>query len=274
MGNDMVDDLITSPANEKIKAVRKLKDRKFRDLTNTAYVEGIRQVVEAIQQNIAIEKLIFTDKFRSSTTDSRINDVINGCKAPKMVVSEEVFKSFSIKENPSGLAAVVRQKWSRISEYHGGFSGVWVCLWEIADPGNLGTILRTMDAVRASGLILVGNCSDPYDPAAIRASMGAVFSKNLVKSNLEELVSVIKSSSIIAIGTSDTASISYREIRYPKNMFLVMGSERQGIPQQLGEVCTQTVRIPMLGVCDSLNLSVATGVILYEILDQQSVSMG
>lgn len=262
------DKLISSTANEGVKAIRKLKDRKYRDATGTAYVEGIRQVVEALQQNVAIEKIIATDKFLASTSENEIGQLILNSSAPVMVVSNDVFRSFSLKEGPSGLAAVIKQKWLDVNNLPHGISGVWVCLWEIADPGNLGTILRTMDGIGAQGLILAGNCTDPYDPTAIRASMGAVFNKKFVKSNLDDLVKIIRSQTISAYGTSDAAATYYREVEYPPDMLLIMGSERQGIPDQLSALCKSMVSLPMKGVCDSLNLAVATGVILYEILDQ------
>jgi len=268
------DDLITSLSNESIKRIKKLKDRKNREATATAFVEGTRQVVEAIRKNALIEKIIYTEAFLSSIADKSIGEIILGCDASQMLVSEEVFKSFSVKEGPQGVAAVVHQKWTRISEYSGDFSGVWVCLWEIADPGNLGTILRTMDAVGATGLILAGNCTDPYDPTSLRASMGGIFGKTLVKSKLEELVDTIKNRSIKAFGTSDSAEVYYRDILFPNDMFLVMGSERQGIPDQIMELCIEKVNIPMQGDCDSLNLAVATGVLLYEILDQHLINSG
>jgi TrmH family RNA methyltransferase len=260
--------MITSTANESVKAVRKLKERKYRESTGTAYVEGIRQVIEAIQQNTAIEKIIVTDNFLASESNGEVGKTVMDCSAPKMIVSDEVFRSFSLKEGPTGLAAVIHQKWMDVSALSAGISGVWVCLWEVADPGNLGTIMRTMDATGARGLILAGNCTDPYDPTAIRASMGGVFNKILVKSSLDELVNVIQAKELKAYGTSHAAGKYYREAAYPQNMLLIMGSERQGIPARLSELCKTMVSLPMKGVCDSLNLAVATSVMLYEILDQ------
>lgn len=270
----MTDKIITSTANESVKAIRKLKDRKYRESTGTAYVEGIRQVVEAIRQNVTIEKIIVTDNFLSSMGNGETGKTIMDCSAPRSIVSDEVFRSFSLKEGPTGLAAVIHQRWTNVSDLSAGISGVWVCLWEIADPGNLGTIMRTIDATGAKGVILAGNCTDPYDPTAIRASMGGVFNKILVKTSLDELVIMIQAQGIEVFGTSDTAGKYYREVAYPKDMLLIMGSERQGIPSRLSELCSTMVSLPMEGVCDSLNLAVATGVMLYEILDQHVMKTG
>ncbi len=266
--------MITSHSNETVKSIRKLKDRKYRDNTTTAYVEGVRQVIEALKQGVVVEKIILAEAFLQSLHDERIESILENSSITKIVVSDEVFKSFSLKEGPKGIAAVIQQNWKTISEFNDKLSGVWVCLWEIADPGNLGTIIRTLDAAGAKGAILAGNCTDPFDPVSIRASMGAIFSKTLVKSDLAELVEVIKSKSYPVFGTSDSAGLYYRDVKYPDNMILLMGSERQGIPQELGELCSKMVSLPMKGVCDSLNLAVATGIILYEILDQHNVPIG
>lgn len=263
--------MITSTANETIKSIRKLRDRKYRDETSSAYVEGIRIIVEAVEQQVEIQRIIVGESFTNTSNHKEILQAIQNKGFEITNVSDEVFRSISLKEGPQGISAVVRQNWTPISSITKQVTGLWVCLWEVADPGNLGTILRTMDAVNATGLILAGNCTDPYDPSAIRASMGAVFTKTLVKSNLTEIVELIKKNSIFTVGTSDSASVHYREFDYPENMMLLMGSERQGIPQELQNVCNELVRIPMLGSCDSLNLAVATGIVLYEILNHNQL---
>lgn len=260
--------MITSSANETIKRIRKLRDRKFREESSSAYVEGIRIVVEAVEKTVDIERIVVAESFATTQRHSEVIEQILKKNLEILNVSDEVFRSLSLKDRPQGISAVVKQHWTSIEEIDQRIKGLWVCLWEVADPGNLGTILRTMDAVDAKGLILAGNCTDPYDPSAIRASMGAIFSKTLVKSTLEDLVNLIDRSHIFTVGTSDSASKNYRDIHYPRDMMLCMGSERQGLPQELGSICNELVALPMLGSCDSLNLAVATGVILYEILNQ------
>lgn len=260
--------MITSAANESIKAIRKLRDRKYRDETSTAYIEGIRIVLEAVKQQVEIERIILAESF---TDLDRHREIVESFLSKGIVVTKvtnDVFRSISLKERPQGISAVVHQQWKPIHTITNTLKGVWVCLWEVADPGNLGTILRTMDAVNATGIILAGNCTDPYDPAAIRAAMGATFTKTLVKSSLNDLIGLIKGSKIFTVGTSDSAEKHYRDVRYCENMVLTMGSERQGMPQELQEACSTMVKLPMLGSCDSLNLAVTTGVILYEILEQ------
>ena len=260
--------MITSTSNETIKQIRKLRDRKYRDETTLAYVEGIRIVIEAIEQRVEIERILIADSFASEPKHIDLTELIQKRDIETTHVSDEVFRSLSQKDGPQGIAAVVKQNWKTIGQFSQPMKGLWVCLWEVADPGNLGTILRTMDAVNATGLILAGNCTDPYDPAAMRASMGAIFTKTLVKSNLSDVVELVKHNNVFSVATSDAANVGYRAIRYSQDMLLVMGSERQGLPQEFEAMCNQVVKIPMLGSCDSLNLAVATAIVLYEILNQ------
>ncbi|MEN6528397.1 MAG: RNA methyltransferase [Anaerolineaceae bacterium] len=259
---------ITSSANPLVKKIRKLHDRKFRAETSLAYIEGVRIVLEAVQQNVPIEKLILSETFLNDPKREFISSKLKTKNIDSVIVTDSVFQAFSDKEGPQGIGAIISQKWLPFSDLTKVFHGIWVCLWEIADPGNLGTILRTMDGVGAEGVILTGNCTDPYDPGALRASMGALFSKNLVKSSQEDLIRWVKDYQIFTIGTSDSGKINYREVTYPANMLLMMGSERQGLPPSLTEICQRIVSIPMKGTADSLNLAVATGILLYEIYEQ------
>ena len=261
--------MITSSSNDLLKSIRKLRGRKYRDETSQAYIEGTRIVWEAIEQHAEIEKIILSQTFENSPKRSKLYELVQKSKIEQIIVSDEAFVSISSKQGPQGIGAVIRQNWTKFEDFQKDFYGLWFCLWEVADPGNLGTILRTMDAVGARGLILLGNSTDPYDPGAVRSSMGALFSKILVKSDLDFVIRWIKENNITTFGTSDAARTYYRDVDYPDNMVLVMGSEREGIPEKLQEVCTKMVYMPMMGSADSLNLAVASGVILYEILDQR-----
>jgi TrmH family RNA methyltransferase len=138
----------------------------------------------------------------------------------------------------------------------------------VADPGNLGTILRTCDATGIKGVILLDSCTDPYDPTALRGSMGAIFSVQLIKATLIQFESWVHARRIPVIGASDKAKQNYYSMSYPNPMVLLMGSERQGLDQRHLDLCAEVVSIPMRGRSDSLNLAVATGILLYE-MDHQ-----
>ena len=169
---------------------------------------------------------------------------------------------------------MIRQQWLSLEEIQPGAGDLWVALDEVADPGNLGTILRTHDAVGGKGVILLGHATDPYDPSAARASMGALFSQCLVRASFEEFSAWKQKLNIPLIGTSDSAQIDYQKIHYPASMVLLMGSERQGLDEAHIRLCDSMVRIPMVGTSDSLNLAVATAVVLYEIFNQRRIIKG
>ncbi|HTX78633.1 MAG TPA: RNA methyltransferase, partial [Longilinea sp.] len=145
---------------------------------------------------------------------------------------------------------------------------LYIALDAVQDPGNLGTILRTGDAVGGKGVILLDHSTDPFDPATVRGSMGAIFSQNLIKATLDEFGDWKKRNHCKVIGTSGAAEYNYHQYRFSTPMVLLMGSERQGLTENHIALCDDVVKIPMVGRSDSLNLAVATAVVLYEIFNQ------
>ena len=260
---------ITSTDNPNAKLIRKLRDRKFRHASGLFYVEGLRLVGEAIELGAAIEFLIFSPELLVSEFGA---DLIIRAKAsgiPSLEVSADVFHSISLKEGPQGIGAVARQRWQPMDLTLSATDDLWIVLNEVADPGNLGTILRTSDAVGAKGAILLDNSTDPYDPTAVRASMGAIFSQNLVRASLDEFADWKERTGCKVVGASGSAEQDYHKAHYPNPLALMMGSERHGLGPQHLNLCDLVVRIPMVGRSDSLNLAVAAAVILYEIFNQR-----
>ena len=141
----------------------------------------------------------------------------------------------------------------------------------VSDPGNLGTIMRTAEAVGSRGIILLGHSTDPYDPTAVKASMGAIFSLELAQSDWDSFLFWEKKNQLTIVGTSDSAKTDYQKVEYRRPMILLMGSERHGLPDEKQSACDHVVFIPMEGRTDSLNLAVATGVMLYEIYNQTRI---
>ncbi|PKO18549.1 MAG: RNA methyltransferase [Chloroflexi bacterium HGW-Chloroflexi-10] len=262
--------IITSPSNPKIKAIRKLRDKKYRKETNSFFVEGIRIVSEAIESDWEIEQIVVCPELLSGSSGYELISEKLDHRVDVLRVDQSLFHSLSTKDGPKGLAAVIKQKHFQLDVIK-KFPGCWVALDRVADPGNLGTIMRTCDAVGAKGVILVGNCTDPYDPSSIRGSMGAVFSLFLVQCEQKEFVEFKNNHSIHLVGTSDHGTENYQSPTYPDEMILIMGSEREGLHENLWQVCDRLVQIPMQGKSDSLNLSVACGVCLYEIYNQHRV---
>jgi TrmH family RNA methyltransferase len=260
---------ISSKSNERIKEIRALRHRKVRERTGLFFVEGIRIVAEAAELRAGIETLVVAPDLLESEFARDLIERLTGKGVPLLEVSNEVFRSLSVKEGPQGIGAVVRQRHLRLSDVKAGKGLCWVALEAVADPGNLGTILRTADAVGASGVILLGATTDPYDPEAVRASMGSLFAQGIARATLEELAAWKREGGVFLVGTSDSAEADYRDIAYPRPVVLLMGSERQGLSQEAMALTDTVVQIPMVGHADSLNLAVATGVMLYELFNQR-----
>jgi TrmH family RNA methyltransferase len=169
------------------------------------------------------------------------------------------------RENPQMVVGVFEQKLTPKSEIRPGPTGVWVALEGIKDPGNLGTIIRTADAVGAEGVILVGDTVDPFGVEAVRATMGSIFHMKLARMSVAEFKEWRKGWPGIVVGTHLSGKSDYRTIDYERPVMLFMGNEQSGLPEDLAATCDHLVKIPQAGRADSLNLAIATGVMLYEI---------
>lgn len=261
--------IITSTSNPIIKKIKALRQRKAREETRKFYIEGLRIVIQAIQENKKFDSLIWSPELLTSEIGRKV--VLEQLEQKKTIleVSANVFMSLSDKDGPQGIAAIVNQEYKDLDTIKVDKKSVFIALDAVQDPGNLGTILRTADATACSGIVLLENSTDVYDPGTVRASMGAIFTQNVVRTNLNEFKVWKTQNKIPIYGTSGEAVLDYHEIQYSQPMVLLMGSERQGLRPELMELCDNLVKIPMLGKCDSLNLAIATGVMLYEIINQQ-----
>lgn len=180
-----------------------------------------------------------------------------------------MFQNLAAKEQAQGLGIVARQRWLDLAHIRPAAGQCWVALDTVQYPGNLGTILRTCDAVGGAGVILLGNTTDPYDPAGVRASMGAIFSQRLVRASFAEFAAWCRRHNLVVVGTSPAAELDYQGVAYQSPLVLLMGSEPRGLAREQQALCDVVVTIPMVGHSDSLNLAVATGLMLYEVFNQQ-----
>jgi TrmH family RNA methyltransferase len=188
---------------------------------------------------------------------------------PILEVSPSVLLQLTAVDDPGGIGAIVRQRWERLEQMMPGSELCWLALQTVRFAGNLGTILRTDAAVGSAGLFVLGNQVDPYDPAAVRATMGALYAQQLVRTTPDALQAWKRRHRCQLAGTSPTAPTDYQARAYHAPTILLMGEERQGLPADLIARCDDLVRIPMVGGGDSLNLGVATGVMLYELFNQR-----
>ncbi len=227
-------------------------------------MEGFRIIGEAFDTGSVIKTLIYAPYLLKNEYGLSLLAKGENLGIEILELSEPVFRSISLKENPQGLAAIGWKTRCSLAEVSVQ-PGVFFALNEIADPGNLGTIIRTADAVDVRAIFLLGDCVNPYETAAIRGSMGAIFSQKIVTMGFQQLLNWKTSNAIPLVGTSDRAETDFAVIDYPNPVILLMGSERQGLTSEQLAACDQVVRIPMLRSSDSLNLAVATGVMAYQI---------
>lgn len=260
--------MITSFTNQKVKFIRKLEQKKYRQESGQFFIEGLHIVGEAVQTGAPIQSLVVAPDLLVSEFGESLLAHHAVKNVDRIDVSEEVYKKIARKEGPQGIGALVRQEWCALDDLQVNADALWVALDAVADPGNLGTIMRTAEAIGVEGIILLGNSTDPHDPTAVKASMGALFSLTLTQTTWEDCRAWAASSGIAIVGTSDHAQVDYQNIQYQRPLVLLMGSERHGLNPEMETACDHMVRIPMEGRGDSLNLAVATAVVLYEIYNQ------
>jgi TrmH family RNA methyltransferase len=255
-------ELITSSSNPLIKQARALRQKKARDEKKLFLVEGIMHVGEAAEAGWEFELLLYCPERLKSEFGRQLVEKLTHNGARCQPVSESAFESFAEKENPQGIAALVRQKQRGLS--NAAPFAFAVAIVAPQDPGNVGTILRAIDAVNADSLILLDGGVDPYHPSAVRASMGTLFWKPFFSATFPEFVAWAKKGGFRLIGTSAHATADYRQMRLDaRPTVLLLGSEQKGLlPEQLA-TCDDLISLPMRGRATSLNLAVAAGVFLY-----------
>ena len=262
-------DLITSSANPVVKRMRLLADRRHRRREGAFVVQGIQPVWQAVEAGAAVETLIVAPGLLGrSPAARRATEMVAGQEAAGVRVarvSDELFGRLSDREGPTGLAAIVRGRLQPLSELPAGPRSVFVALHEIGNPGNLGTIIRTANAAGAAGVVLVGAAADPFDPAAVKASMGALFAVPVARAaDAAEFLAWAAGSGVSVITTSAKAGRSFWEAGYPRPLALLLGAEGAGLPDDVLGAGDVQVRIPMTGTAESLNLAVAAALLLYQ----------
>ena len=255
---------ISSRQNPKIKQVRALQQRKQRDAQGLCVVEGIRHVGEAVDSGISLEFLIYAPDLLTSDYAHNLIQHLSHKKTPCFTTTPEIFSALSDKDNPQGILAVAQQNLKTIGQLTPDNFSWGVALVSPQDPGNLGTILRTIDSVGADGLIVLENSVDIFHPTAVRASMGALFWKPVVYTTFDKFASWAKEHSYHIFGSSAKGETIYTEAKFQSPAILLLGSERQGLTEGQTDLCEAVVRLPMKGKSTSLNLSVAAGILLYE----------
>lgn len=257
---------VTSLANPMVKDIRALAMKKFRDQTQSFLAEGLKLVVDAMDAGWRIRTLVLAKNSLGNQAAERAAARTVAAGGTVLQVNEKVLSAITRRDNPQMVLGVFEQSYRALSTIKPATGDVWVALDRVRDPGNLGTIVRTADAVGARGVILVGDCTDPFSTETVRATMGSIFSVPLAKADAESFVAWCGERKVTLVGTHLKGSVDYRSVDYaPGPVVVLMGNEQQGLPEALATACDRLVRIPQAGRADSLNLAVATGVMLYEV---------
>ncbi|HET9534642.1 MAG TPA: RNA methyltransferase [Mesorhizobium sp.] len=257
---------VTSLSNPLVKDIKALALKKFRDQQSAFLAEGLKLIIDALDLGWSIKTLVFAKSAIGQPLVEKVAARTVAAGGMVLEVSEKVLTAITRRDNPQMVVGVFAQRYMPLKDVRPTGNDVWVALDRVRDPGNLGTVIRTADAVGAKGIILVGETTDPFSIETVRATMGSVFAVPVVKSSPEAFLAWRRTFPGLVVGTHLKGAVDYRSIDYSsKPVLLLMGNEQQGLPDGLAESCDRLLRIPQAGRADSLNLAVATGVMLFEI---------
>jgi len=259
---------ITGFSNPTIKRLKSLRDKKHRKREGHFLAEGLRILTEALDEGITPEILVLVEDTTLHPLAEKLEIATTDAGGTVIETSEAIIAKLTGKSNPQSIVGVYKDHPTDLSELDRNSANIWIVAQSLRDPGNLGTILRTGDAVGAGGLILIDDCVDPFSVEAVRSSMGAIFTQKITQTSWDEFTNWLRTGSGQLVGTSLNTDKDYQAVVYEKPTFLLVGNEAQGLPREYEEQCDTLVKIPMMGKADSLNAAIATAVIAYEVLNQ------
>jgi TrmH family RNA methyltransferase len=256
---------ITSLSNATVKMVRSLHLRKEREASGLFLAEGLKIATEALQLGFSPQVLMFGPDAAAHPLLQKIAEHTSKAGGDVAQVTPDILEKVSRRDNPQMVVAVFGQAYRPVAELQLGAATCWVALQAVRDPGNLGTIVRTADAAGCGGVILVGDCCDAFSVEAVRATMGSIFATPIYRATTSEFMVWRAAWPGAVIGTLLSATEDFRAAPYRAPNLILMGNEQKGLSPELADLCDVNVKIPMRGRADSLNLAVATGVMIYAV---------
>jgi len=256
---------VTAFSNPTVKRLRSLRDKKARREEGLFLAEGLRIVAEARDSGMLPEIVAFSAEGAKHSLAAEIIAATESAGGEAIETTLDILSKMSGKDNPQMVLGAYRQPSTSLDQVDRSRAPLWIVVQALRDPGNLGTILRTGDAVGAGGLILIDDCADPFSVEAVRASMGAVFTQEIATARWHEFIGWLRSGNGQLVGTSLKATQDYLEAEYRKPCFLLIGNEQQGLPPDYEAESDLLVKIPMAGRADSLNAAVAAAVMAFAI---------
>ena len=256
---------VTAYSHATVQLLRSRRDKKARRAEGLFLAEGLRILTEARDSGRLPEIVAFSDEGARHPLAAEIIDATEAAGGDAIETTADILSKMSGKDNPQMLVGAYRQPEASVERIDRAKAPLWIVAQALRDPGNIGTILRTGDAVGAGGLILIDDCADPYSVEAVRASMGAVFTQEIATARWPEFIRWLRSGDGQLVGTSLKAAQDYLEAEYRQPCFLLIGNEQQGLPADYEAQCDLLVKIPMAGRADSLNAAMAAAVMAFAI---------
>jgi len=257
---------ITGFSNPQVKFLRSLRDKKHRKREQRFLVEGLRLLTDARACNKLPETLVMATGREPHPLLEALEAEVAEAGGDVIEMDQAILAKVTGKDNPQAVAGVFAQFNTALENIDRNAAPIWLVAQDLRDPGNLGTMLRTGDAVGAGGLILIDDCADPFSVEAVRASMGAIFTQSIAQARWEEFLPWLRTGDGQLVAASLREPCDYRQAEYAAPCFLLIGNESQGLPAAYEDACDLRVTMPMLGRADSLNAAVAGAVLAYEAL--------
>ncbi len=257
---------ITGFSNPTVKYLRSLREKKYRKREGKFLAEGLRLLTDARECGRLPQTLVMADKRDAHPLLSELENAVGANGGEIIETTPDILAKITGKDNPQAIAGVFVEFDTSLDMLDRSKGDIWMVAQALRDPGNLGTMLRTCDAVGAGGLILVDDCADPFSVEAVRASMGAVFTQQIGQASWDEFVPWLREGSGQLVAASLRDAVDYRGAPYAAPCFVLVGNESRGLPEPYEDECDLRVTMPMKGRADSLNAAVAGAVLAYEVL--------
>lgn len=259
---------ITGFSNPLLKEIRGLREKKLRKRAGLFLAEGLRIMTEAREAGFLPQMLFRVKDRQVHDLEVVLETEVLNAGGDVIETSADIMAKLSGKDNAQAIVGVYKDHITALRDLDHSTAPIWLVAQAMRDPGNLGTMLRTGDAVGAGGLILIDDCTDPFSVESVRASMGAIFTQKVVQCRWDEFLPWLRKRNGQLVGTSLKTDIDYQSARYTAPCFILTGNEAQGLPEEYEQACDLLVKMPMRGKADSLNAAVATAVMAYEVLNQ------
>ncbi len=257
---------ITGFSNPTVKFLRSLREKKHRKREGRFLAEGLRLLTDARESGRLPEMLVMARGRDDHPLLAALEADVLAAGGEVIETEEDILAKITGKDNPQAVAGVFAEFDTSLAAVDRSRARIWLVAQALRDPGNLGTMLRTGDAVGAGGLILLDDCADPFSVEAVRASMGAVFTQQVAQASWAEFIGWLRQGNGQLVAASLRDAVPYRGAPYAAPCFLMVGNESRGLPEEYEAACDLRVTMPMKGRADSLNAAVAAAVLAYEVL--------